>query len=109
MRAPLPRNRFERPCVDPDCPHQDHLAAPARSHTRSPRTAKVEADVPTRVLICRDDRLFPTGFLRRVARERLGIAPDEIDGGHTPALGRPHELADRLEAYAAEQGLLGNH
>lgn len=62
--------------------------------------------VPTRVLICRDDRLFPTGFLRRVAGERLGITPDEIDGGHTPALSRPHELVDRLEAYAAEQGLL---
>jgi pimeloyl-ACP methyl ester carboxylesterase len=66
-------------------------------------------DVPTRVLICRDDRLFPTGFLRRVARERLGITPDEIDGGHTPALSRPHELADRLEAYAAGRGLLGEH
>ncbi len=64
--------------------------------------------VPTRVLICRDDRLFPAGYLRRVARERLGITPDEIDGGHTPALSRPTELADRLEAYAAEQGLLGS-
>ncbi len=64
------------------------------------------ARVPTRVLICRDDRLFPPGFLRRVARERLGITPDEIDGGHTPALSRPHELVDRLEAYAAEQGLI---
>ena len=63
-------------------------------------------DVPTRVLICRDDRLFPPGFLRRVARERLGITPDEIDGGHAPALSRPHELADRLEAYAIEQGLI---
>ncbi|WP_433472640.1 alpha/beta hydrolase [Spirillospora sp. CA-142024] len=63
-------------------------------------------DVPTRVLICRDDRVFPAGFLRRVARERLGITPDEIDGGHTPALSRPHELADRLEAYAAEEGPL---
>ena len=31
----------------------------------------------------------------------------EIDGGHTPALSRPHELAERLEAYASEQGLLG--
>jgi alpha-beta hydrolase superfamily lysophospholipase len=58
-------------------------------------------DVATRVLICRDDRLFPAGYLRRVARERLGITPDEIDGGHTPALSRPRELADRLEAYAA--------
>ena len=46
-------------------------------------------DVPTRVLICRDDRLFPPRFLRRVAQERLGITPDEIDGGHTPALSRP--------------------
>lgn len=66
-------------------------------------------DVPTRVLLCRDDRLFPAGFLRRVARERLGVTPDEIDGGHTPALSRPYELADRLEAYAAEQGLIGDH
>jgi glycosyltransferase involved in cell wall biosynthesis len=47
--------------------------------------------------------------LRGQTRERLGITPDEIDGGHTPALSRPHELADRLEAYAAEQGLLGDH
>ena len=58
--------------------------------------------VPTRVLLCRDDRLFPADFLRRVARERLGITPDEIDGGHTPALSRPTELADRLVAYAWE-------
>jgi pimeloyl-ACP methyl ester carboxylesterase len=56
-------------------------------------------DVATRVLLCRDDRLFPAPFLRRVAQERLGITPDEIDGGHTPALSRPKELADRLEAY----------
>jgi hypothetical protein len=47
-------------------------------------------------LICRDDRLFPIGFLRRVARKRFGIIPDEIDGAH-PALSRPHELVDRLE------------
>ncbi len=52
-------------------------------------------NVPTHVLICRDDRLFPPSFLRRVAQERLGIVPDEIDGGHTPALSRPQELADR--------------
>jgi hypothetical protein len=51
----------------------------------------------------------PHYFLHRVARERLGITPDEIDGGHTPALSRPHELVDRLEAYAAEQGLLDDH
>ncbi len=59
----------------------------------------------TRVLLCRDDRLFPAPFLRRVAEERLGIVPDEIDGGHTPALSRARELADRLEAYAEELGI----
>lgn len=62
-------------------------------------------DVPTRVLICRDDRVFPVASLRRVARERLGITPGEIDGGHTPALSRPRQLVDRLVAYAAEEGL----
>jgi pimeloyl-ACP methyl ester carboxylesterase len=69
----------------------------ARMHEPSPMRAW--PDVPTRVLLCRDDRLFPASFLRRVAQERLGITPDEIDGGHTPALSRPRELAERLEAY----------
>ncbi|MDP9848611.1 alpha/beta hydrolase [Streptosporangium lutulentum] len=55
--------------------------------------------VPTRFLLCRDDRFFPAGFMRRVVRERLGIVPDEIDGGHAVALSRPGALADRLEAY----------
>jgi pimeloyl-ACP methyl ester carboxylesterase len=68
-----------------------------RMHEPSPLRAW--PDVPTRVLLCRDDRLFPPPFLRRVAEERLGITPDEIDGGHTPALSRPKELAERLEAY----------
>jgi pimeloyl-ACP methyl ester carboxylesterase len=71
----------------------------ARMHERSP--LKAWPDVPTRVLLCQDDRLFPAPFLRRIAQERLGITPDEIDGGHTPALSRPKELADRLEAYRA--------
>ena len=56
-------------------------------------------DVPTRALIGRDDRLFPADFQRRVVRERLGFDPDEIDGGHLPALARPVALVDRLETY----------
>jgi pimeloyl-ACP methyl ester carboxylesterase len=59
-------------------------------------------DVPTRALTGRDDRLFPAGLQRRVAQERLGITPDLMDGGHLVALSRPVELADRLEAYRAE-------
>ena len=58
-------------------------------------------DVPTRVLAGRDDRLFPVAFQRRVAKERLGLETDEIDGGHMVALSRPAELARRLEAFRA--------
>jgi len=57
---------------------------------------------PTRYLLCRDDRMFPAAWARRHARERLGIAPDEMDGGHYISLSRPRELAERLSAYAAE-------
>jgi pimeloyl-ACP methyl ester carboxylesterase len=56
-------------------------------------------EVPTRVLAGRHDRMFPVEFQRRVARERLGLDVEEIDGGHMIALGHPNELADRLEAY----------
>jgi hypothetical protein len=55
--------------------------------------------VPTKFLLYRDDRFFPAEFMRRVVKQRLGIVPDEIDGGHSIALSRPKELADRLEAY----------
>jgi pimeloyl-ACP methyl ester carboxylesterase len=59
-------------------------------------------DVPTRFLLCRDDRLFPASWLRQVVKDRLGIEPDEIEGGHCPALARPQELAARLEAFRNE-------
>ncbi len=59
-------------------------------------------DVPTRVLIGRDDRLFPAVFQLRVAEERLGLDGDVIEGGHMVALSRPGEVADRLEAFWRE-------
>jgi pimeloyl-ACP methyl ester carboxylesterase len=58
-------------------------------------------DVPTRILLCRDDRFFPAEWLRKVVKERLGITPDEIDGGHCVALSRPREIADRLDSYTS--------
>jgi pimeloyl-ACP methyl ester carboxylesterase len=59
-------------------------------------------DVPTRVLAGRHDRMFPLDFQRRVARERLGIEAEAVDGGHMLALSNPAALADRLEAYRLE-------
>jgi pimeloyl-ACP methyl ester carboxylesterase len=37
--------------------------------------------VPTRFVLCTEDRLFPPDFLRRLVTERLGITPDEIAAG----------------------------
>ena len=59
-------------------------------------------DVPTRVLAGRDDRLFPVDFQRRVARDRLGIEADVIEGGHMLCLSHPRELVERLERYRRE-------
>jgi pimeloyl-ACP methyl ester carboxylesterase len=58
-------------------------------------------EVRTHALVCRNDRLFPADFMRRLVRERLGITPDEIDSGHCPMLSQPRELARRLEAFSA--------
>ena len=69
---------------------------------KQPWPLRAWPNVPTRFLLCRDDRFFPAEFMRRMVRERLGITPDEMDGSHCVALSRPKELADRLEAYRAE-------
>ena len=60
--------------------------------------------VPTKVLAGRHDRLFPLVFMRRLARERLGVDVEVLDTGHLPALSRPEELAQRLEACRLAQG-----
>ena len=78
-----------------------HGRAQSEARMHEPLPLEAWPDVPTRVLLCREDRLFPPAFVRRVARERLGITPDEIGGSHCVALSRPKELADRLEGYMA--------
>jgi pimeloyl-ACP methyl ester carboxylesterase len=86
------------------------LAAEALRHAREEAGGPADEpwplnrwpDVATRFLLCRDDRVFVAEFMRRLARHRLGITADEIDGGHTPALSRPRELAERLELFRSE-------
>jgi pimeloyl-ACP methyl ester carboxylesterase len=58
--------------------------------------------IPTRFVLCRNDRFFPAPWLREVVRDRLGIEPVEIDSGHCPALSRPADLADLLERFVSE-------
>jgi len=81
---------------------EHHVSPQSETPFEAPWPLDAWPDVPTRFLLCRDDRFFPAEFQRRVVRERLGIDPDEMDGGHLPALSRPHELAQRLLGYLAE-------
>ena len=85
------------------------LAAEARRRERNESSKALQEpwpleawpETPTRYLLCRDDRMFSAAWARRHARERLGVEPDEMDGGHYISLSRPLELAAWLAAYAA--------
>ena len=77
----------------------DHVRSQSGTPFIAPWPLATWPDVPTRFLLCRDDRLFPADLQRRVVADRLGFAPDEMPGGHLPALARPAELVDRLERY----------
>ena len=56
-------------------------------------------ELPTQVISGRDDRFFPLEFQQLLARERLGIEPDVVPGGHLVALSHPVELVDQIESY----------
>ncbi|MGI5125396.1 alpha/beta fold hydrolase [Pseudonocardia sp. CA-107938] len=53
-------------------------------------------NVRTRFLAGQLDRLFPLALQQRVVPERLGIAVEELPGGHLVALSEPDALVDRL-------------
>lgn len=79
------------------------LAAEGAAHQRAESAAVFTSvcamwawpAVPIRAVAGADDRFFPVGFQRRVARERLGIEVDTLPGGHLIALTQP----DVLTAY----------
>ncbi|RZT84854.1 pimeloyl-ACP methyl ester carboxylesterase [Pseudonocardia sediminis] len=113
------RAQDEEQGIDPDDEIARYLhdvpadaAATALEHGRGQSSTPYDAvwpgkawpDVPTSYLLCRDDRLFPAAFVRSMVADRLGLVPDEINGGHHVMLSRPGELADRLVAFAALGG-----
>jgi pimeloyl-ACP methyl ester carboxylesterase len=76
-------------------------AHPSAAANAAPWPLDAWPDVPTRVVLCTEDRFFPPDFMRRLAAERLNITPDEIAASHCVALSRPAQLAEMLEGYAA--------
>ena len=85
-----------------DLPRQEAEAALAAARpqvapaTGEPVPIEGRPELPTRYLLCREDRTFPPDWTRGMVRERLGIVPDEIDGAHCPFLSRPADLAAYL-------------
>jgi len=88
-----------------DVPRELAEEAMRRARTQSearmgePWPLEAWPSVPTRFVLCSEDRSFPPAFLRRLARQRLHLTPDEIAAGHCVALSRPHELAGILDGY----------
>ena len=58
--------------------------------------------IPTRFVLCLNDRFFPAAWLKGVVADRLEIVPDVIESGHCPALSRPQDLGERLDGFAAD-------
>ena len=90
-----------------DCPPElgrwaaSRLRPQARAAPREPFASERLPRLDGGFVVCRDDRMFDPSWLRAAARERLGIEPVELDGGHSPMLSRPGELAEVLVALAA--------
>jgi pimeloyl-ACP methyl ester carboxylesterase len=59
-------------------------------------------DVESRSIVCRDDRALNPDWVRKASRERLGVEAIELEGGHSPFLTRPAELARILDRLARE-------
>jgi pimeloyl-ACP methyl ester carboxylesterase len=57
--------------------------------------------VESRYVVCRDDRATNPDWGRAAARDRLGVEAVEIDGGHSPFLTRPAELAALLDSLTS--------
>jgi pimeloyl-ACP methyl ester carboxylesterase len=84
------------------CEQSDAAAATARLRPQA-RTPNVEPcplekwpDVSAVYILGKDDATVRPAWSRRAARERLGVEPVELEGGHAPFLSHPAELADAL-------------
>jgi pimeloyl-ACP methyl ester carboxylesterase len=90
-----------------DCPRDlaersySRLRPQARSAPREPLPAEPLPRLEGGFVVCREDRMFSPDWQRAAARERLGMDPVELDGGHSPMLSRPSELADALISLTA--------
>jgi pimeloyl-ACP methyl ester carboxylesterase len=77
-----------------------HERAQSSTPSAAPWPLKAWPKVQTHFVLCTEDRIFPSAWLRRVVHERLNVSPDEIAAGHCVALSRPEALAHMLLRHA---------
>jgi pimeloyl-ACP methyl ester carboxylesterase len=85
----------------------ENLVAEMEAHAGSqldesfddPCTFSAWPSIPIHVVAGREDRFFPLELQQRVARERLGVDPAVVPGGHLAALSHPCELAGVIAGY----------
>lgn len=57
-------------------------------------------DHESEYIVCADDRAINPEWGRRAATNRLNVTPHELEGGHSPFLTRPTQLANMLHVIA---------
>jgi pimeloyl-ACP methyl ester carboxylesterase len=91
-----------RRCFYHDCADADVAWAFARMRPQAgaPRQEPWPLDAIPAVertsILCRDEHCVRPDWTRRMSRELLGVEAVELDGGHSPFVSRPAELADAL-------------
>jgi pimeloyl-ACP methyl ester carboxylesterase len=60
--------------------------------------------IPVHVVAGCEDRFFPLELQQRVARDRLGVEPVVVPGGHLAALSHPEELAAAIAGCLGQSG-----
>ena len=78
---------------------QEHAAGQLDERFDDPCTFDRWPAGPIHVVAGRDDRFFPLEFQRRVSRQRLGVDPVVVPGGHLAALSHPDELTAVIAGY----------
>jgi pimeloyl-ACP methyl ester carboxylesterase len=91
-----------RDSLYPDCDPADARAAfdrlrpQGRAGYAEPCPLTALPDVPTTYVCCTEDALVNPAWGRAAPRERLGVDPVLLPGGHFPLLSRPADVADIL-------------
>ncbi|HEX6583749.1 MAG TPA: alpha/beta hydrolase [Thermoleophilaceae bacterium] len=90
-----------------DLPPEDARWAAERLRPQAQRSQTEVSPAPpdglrTESIIGTDDRILSPVWSRRVARERLGVAPIELPTGHFSMVSHPERLADALAQLDAQ-------